>query len=90
MLDDLVPVYDTTLLTQSKTFWIDNTLYRYSHRLDSVKHPQYLFEPLPGQKKTATLKLNRNGVVRRVQEVPSLRKQHNALIRNGAIQQSLF
>jgi hypothetical protein len=79
-----------TLLTQSKTFSIDGTLYRYSHKSDSIKSPQYFFEPLPQQKKTATLKLSKDKVLRRCYEIPGLRNQHHAQIVAAGIQQSLF
>lgn len=79
-----------TLLTQSKTFSIDGTLYRYSHKTESVLYAQYYFEPLPQQRKTAALKLSKDKVLRRCYEVPSLYRQHNATIQGEVIQQSLF
>jgi hypothetical protein len=79
-----------TLLTQSKTFSIDGTLYRYSHKSDSIKSPHYFFEPLSHQKKTATLKANKDKVLRHCYEVPSLYCQHQAQITDKAIQQALF
>ena len=79
-----------TLLTQSKTFSIDGTLYRYSHKTESVLHAQYYFEPLPQQRKTATLKLSRDKVLRRCYEAPSLYRQHHAQVTDKTIQQSLF
>jgi hypothetical protein len=48
------------------------------------------FRPLPRQSKTADLKLNRDKVLRRCYEVPSLYKQHTAEITNNSIQLSLF
>lgn len=79
-----------TLLNQSDTYSIDTTLYRYSHVSDSLKSPQYTFIPLPRQRKKATLKLNRDKVVRLVYVVPSLRNQHQASISSGFIQLNLF
>jgi len=79
-----------TLLNQSDTYCIQGIIYRYSHRSDSVKSPQFIFNPLPKQRKTATLKLNRDKVVSLVYVVPSLRNKHSAHITSGAIQQSLF
>lgn len=79
-----------TLLTQSKTFSIGGVLYRYSHKTESVLYAQYFFEPLPQQRKTATLKLSRDRVLLRCYEVPSLRNQHHAKISGDSIQQSLF
>lgn len=79
-----------TLLTQSKTFLIDGILYRYSHKTESVLYAQYYFEPLPQQRKTATLKLSKDKVLRRCYEAPSLRNQHHATIQGEVIQQALF
>jgi hypothetical protein len=79
-----------TLLTQGKVFQIDGTLYRYLYAFGSIKHTQYLFRPLPAQRKTADLRLNRDKVLRKVYEVPGLYRQHHAVVSDGAIQQSLF
>ena len=87
---DLHLINCVTLLTQSKTYQIDGTLYRYLYSEGTIKHPQYLFRPLPAQKKTADLKLNRGKVLRKVYEVPALYRQHNALVTIQGIQQSLF
>ena len=89
-MNDLQLINCTTLLTQSKTYSIDGTLYRYLSSTDSIKHKQYLFRPLPAQKKTADLKLNRDKVLRFVYEVPSLYGQHNVTVTTEVIQQSLF
>ncbi len=90
MVNDRKLINCPTLLTQSKTYQIDGTLYRYLYSEGSIKHTQYLFRPLPAQKKTADLKLNRDKVLRKVYEVPSLYRQHHAVVSDGAIQQSLF
>ena len=79
-----------TLLTQSKTFSIDGTLYRYSHKTDSIKSPQYYFEPLPRQRKTSTIRLTRSKVLMHCYEAPTLYNQHNAQITPVAVQGSLF
>jgi hypothetical protein len=79
-----------TLLTMSKTYLIDGTLYRYLTSSESIKHTQYYFRPLPRQSKTADLKLNRDKVLRKVYEIPLLYNQHLATITTTAIQQSLF
>jgi hypothetical protein len=79
-----------TLLTMSKTYWIDGTLYRYLTSSGSIKHTQYYFRPLPRQSKTADLKLNRDKVLSRCYEIPSLYNQHTAEITNNSIQLSLF
>lgn len=79
-----------TLLTQSKTFSIGGVLYFYSHKTESVLYAQYFFKPLPQQRKTATLKLSRDKVLRHCYEVPSLYRQHHAQITDLGIQQALF
>ncbi|TBR56562.1 hypothetical protein B4U84_29275 [Westiellopsis prolifica IICB1] len=89
-MDDLQLVHCVTLLTQSKTYSIDGTLYRYLYSTGSIRHTQYLFTPLPGQRKKADLQLNRNKVLCRVYEVPSLYRQHFCTMTDEAIQQSLF
>jgi hypothetical protein len=89
-MNDLHLISCITLLTQAKTYQIDGTLYRYLYSEGSIKHTQYLFRPLPTQRKTADLKLNRDKVLRKVYEVPSLYRQHSATVTDTAIQQSLF
>ncbi|MBW4635778.1 MAG: hypothetical protein KME30_29035 [Iphinoe sp. HA4291-MV1] len=90
LLDDLQLVQCVTLLTQNKVYSIDGTLYRYLYSNGSIKHPQYLFRPLPRQRKSADLQLNKNKVLRRVFEVPSLYGQHNAVVTDSIAQLSLF
>jgi hypothetical protein len=89
-MNDLELVHCTTLLTQSKTYSIDGTLYRYLYKSDSIRHTQYLFRPLPSQRKRADLQLNRAKVLRKVYEVPGLYRQHLATQTSETIQQSLF
>jgi hypothetical protein len=79
-----------TLLTQKKTYQIDGMLYRYLYSEGSIKHTQYLFRPLPMQRKKGDLKLNRDKVLRSVYEVPSLYDQHRATQTDTAVQMSLF
>jgi hypothetical protein len=88
-MENLRLISCVTLLTQNKTFSIDGTLYRYSHKSDG-QHTQYYFIPLAQQRKTATLKLNKNKVMLLCYEVPSLYNQHHATVQNEVIQQSLF
>ncbi|RCJ42495.1 hypothetical protein A6770_34620 [Nostoc minutum NIES-26] len=89
-MTDLQLVRCVTLLTQSKTYSIDGILYRYLYSNGTVKHTQYMFRPLPRQRKSADLQLNRDKVLRLVYEVPSLYNQHQATQTATAIQQSLF
>ncbi|MBW4635401.1 MAG: hypothetical protein KME30_26960 [Iphinoe sp. HA4291-MV1] len=90
MLNELELIGCVTLLTQSKTYSIDGVLYRYLYSSSSIKYTQYLFRPLPAQRKTADLQLNKSKVLRKVYEVPSLYGQHRATMTSTAIQQSLF
>ncbi|WDD30204.1 hypothetical protein PQG02_00450 (plasmid) [Nostoc sp. UHCC 0926] len=90
MMIDKELVGCVTLLSQSKTYFIDGTLYRYLSSSDSIRYTQYYFRPLARQSKTADLKLNRDKVLRRCYEVPSLYKQHTAEINHNSIQLSLF
>ena len=69
---NLIKVYDTTLLSSSKVYQIDGTLSRYLGDEDSIKHPQYLFVPLPNQKKKASFRLNRNKLMTRCYEVEGM------------------
>ncbi|MCP6758361.1 MAG: hypothetical protein NHB32_06170 [Fischerella sp. CENA71] len=89
-MSDLQLVHCVTLLTQSKTYSIDGVLYRYLYSSGSIKHTQYLFRPLPAQRRKADLQLNRDKVLRKVYEVPSLYNQHFCTMTDTAIQQSLF
>jgi hypothetical protein len=77
-----------TLLTENKTFSIDGMLYRYSGKSDT-QHTQYYFTPLPQQRKTTTLKLNKNKVMLLCYEVSDL-YNHYVAASGEVIQQSLF
>lgn len=79
-----------TLLTQSKTYQIDGTLYRYLYSTDSIKHTQYIFRPLPSQNKRADLRLNKDKLLQKVYEAPGLYRQHRATMTDRAIQHSFF
>ena len=82
-------VYDTTMLTQGKVYQIDGTFYRYRYRTDSILHPQFIFAPIGGQRKTAELSLNRNKVHTRVWLVEGVPLNVEAA-GNKAIQLTLF
>ena len=69
---NLIKVYDTTLLSSSKVYQIDGTLSRYLGDEGTIKHPQYLFLPLPNQKKKASFRLNRNKLMTRCYEVEGM------------------
>lgn len=51
METNLIKVYDATLLSSSKVYQINGTLCRYLGDAGSIQHPQYLFLPLPNQRK---------------------------------------
>lgn len=69
---NLIKVYDTTLLSSSKVYQINGTLSRYLGDEGTIKHPQYLFVPLPNQKKKASFRLNRNKLMTRCYEVEGM------------------
>ncbi|WP_313888522.1 hypothetical protein [Nostoc spongiaeforme] len=50
-MNNLNPVYDSTLLTNSKVYQIDRTLYQYLYQTGTREHPKYHFRPLAGQRK---------------------------------------
>ncbi|BAY27548.1 hypothetical protein NIES2100_73730 [Calothrix sp. NIES-2100] len=61
-MKDLERVYDTTLLSSGRIYQIDGILCRFLFDKGSIKHPQYHFEPLPGQRKQSRIILNRQKV----------------------------
>ncbi|MBG1262260.1 hypothetical protein [Nostoc commune] len=72
---NLIKVYDTTLLSSSKVYQINGTLSRYLGDEGSINHPQYLFVPLPNQKKKVSFRLNRNKLMTRCYEVEGMTYQ---------------
>ena len=89
-MQELKAVRDCTLLNQSSVYSIEGVLFKFRHQSDSISHPQFTFEPLAGQRKTAPLKLNQDKVRRKVFEVPSLYRQIEASVTSQAIQLTLF
>ena len=69
---NLIKVYDPTLLSSSKVYQINGTLSRYLGDEGSIQHPQYLFAPLPNQKKKASFRLNRNKLMTLCYEVEGM------------------
>jgi hypothetical protein len=88
----LIEIYEPSQLSVSKVYQIDGTLYRFLYKCphSRMDHPQWCFEPLPGQRKISTLKLNQNKVRRGIQEVPNMILTRTETATNEAIQQSLF
>lgn len=72
METNLIKVYDATLLSSSKVYQINGTLCRYLGDSGTIQHPQYLFLPLPNQKKKASFRLNRNKLMTRCYEVEGM------------------
>ncbi|MEH1922861.1 hypothetical protein [Nostoc sp.] len=71
-LSNLTLVNDSTLLSRSKVYQIDRTLYKFLYETDSIRAPQYVFKPLPGQRKVANLQLNHRALTRRVYVVEGM------------------
>ena len=65
METNLIKVYDATLLSSLKVYQINGTLCRYLGDTGTIQHPQFLFSPLPNQKKKASFRLNRNKLMTR-------------------------
>jgi hypothetical protein len=89
----LEPIYEPAQLSTRKVYQIKGTLYRFLYKCpySRADHPQWCFEPLPGQRKSTTLKLNQNKVRSGIYEVPGMvASRKSEVISNDAIQQSLF
>ncbi|MHC5771365.1 MAG: hypothetical protein ACYTXI_38550 [Nostoc sp.] len=69
---NLIKVYDSTLLSSSKVYQINGTHCRYLGDEGTIQHPQYLFLPLPNQRKKASFRLNRNKLMTRCYEVEGM------------------
>jgi hypothetical protein len=59
-------INDTTLLSKTRVYQINRTLYKFVTSTTDVGAPQYFFKPLPNQRKKANLRLNQANVKRRV------------------------
>lgn len=88
-MNNLVRVYDSTLLTQSKVFQIDRNLYQYSHKRGTIKAPQYVFKPLAGQRKKSDLVLNHRQLTNKCYEVQGM-SVNVSVISQESLQLSLF
>jgi hypothetical protein len=86
-------IYDAAQLSKSKVYQLNGTIYRFTCKCPyaRIDHPQWLFEPLNGQRTKATLKLNsskiRSGCLTEV--VGMIADRKSEVIPQG-IQQSLF
>jgi len=81
-------VYDSTLLSSIKVYQIDGILYRFIYKTGSIKHPQYLFRPLSGQRKKADLTLNHAKLISRCNEVEGMSAR--AEVFGNVVQMSLL
>jgi ribonuclease HIII len=89
-MQELIRVHDSTLLTQSKIYQIDRTLYQFSHRSSTDSGSKYYhFKPLSGQRKKATLVLNHNKLITRCYELEGA-KINSSVISQESLQLSIF
>jgi hypothetical protein len=88
-MKNLNRVYDSTLLTQSKVYQIDRTLYQYLYKTGTIQAPQFIFRPLAGQRKKADLKLNHKALTTRCYEVEGVTTKSSVLSQES-LQLSIF
>ncbi|WP_414546568.1 hypothetical protein [Nostoc sp. CCY0012] len=88
-MNNLNKVYDSTLLTQSRVYQIDRTLYKYLYKIGTGTAPQYIFRPLAGQRKKADLKLNHKALMSRCYEVQGMSTKSSVLSQES-LQLSIF
>ncbi|BAY95670.1 MULTISPECIES: hypothetical protein [unclassified Tolypothrix] len=88
-MKNLNRVYDSTLLTQSKVYQIDRTLYQYRYSTGTIQAPQYIFRPLAGQRKKADFKLNHKALTTRCYEVEGA-KINSSVLSQESLQLSIF
>jgi hypothetical protein len=88
-MNNLSRVYDSTLLTNSKVYQIDRTLYHYLFKTGTIQHPKYHFRPLDGQRKKADLLLNHKALITRCYEVSGM-IINARVISQSSLQLSIF
>ncbi|MBD2415703.1 hypothetical protein FACHB389_25710 [Nostoc calcicola FACHB-389] len=88
-MNNLSRVYDSTLLTNSKVYQIDRTLYQYLFKTGTIQHPKYHFRPLSGQRKKADLLLNHKALTTRCYEVNGM-STNARVISQESLQLSIF
>lgn len=88
-MNNLNRVYDSTLLSKSKVYQIDRTLYQYLYQTGTIKAPQYVFRPLSGQRKKADLTLNHKALTTRCYEVGGM-STNVSVISQESLQLSIF
>ncbi|UKP01364.1 hypothetical protein [Nostoc sp. UHCC 0870] len=88
-MKNLNRVYDSTLLTQSKVYQIERTLYQYLYKTGTIQAPQFIFRPLAGQRKKADLRLNHKALTTRCYEVEGVTTK-SSVISQESLQLSIF
>ncbi|WP_416212829.1 hypothetical protein [Nostoc sp. LEGE 12450] len=86
---NLIKVYDSTLLSSSKVYQINGTHCRYLGDEGTIQHPQYLFLPLPNQRKKASFRLNRSKLMTRCYEVEGM-TYNKPVVQDNSQQLQLF
>lgn len=88
-MKNLNRVYDSTLLSQSKVYQIDRTMYQYLYKTGTIQAPQFIFRPLAGQRKKADLRLNHKALTTRCYEVEGVTTKSSVLSQES-LQLSIF
>jgi hypothetical protein len=88
----LTRITESTLLNRSNVYQIEDTIYRFLYTDGSIQHPHLMFEPLPGQRKKADLKLSYNRFITccYCYEIEDLKVDAISTISDKAIQLKLF
>jgi hypothetical protein len=91
MMQQLQPVFCSTELQGGAVYQIEGVLYKYlySDPYARIDHPRFKFVPLPGQRRTADLILNKNNI-RKAYLVPGYRAAQVSMVTEKAVQMSLF
>ncbi|MHC0067674.1 hypothetical protein ACWATR_33075 [Nostoc sp. UIC 10890] len=89
METNFIKVYDATLLSSSKVYQINGTHCRYLGDAGTIQHPQYLFLPLPNQRKKVSFRLNRNKLMTRCYEVEGM-TYNKPVVQDNSQQLQLF
>ncbi|MBU7584452.1 MAG: hypothetical protein KAF91_16315 [Nostoc sp. TH1S01] len=88
-MNNLNLVYGSTLLSSSKVYQIDRTLYQYLDQTGTREHPKYHFRPLAGQRKKTDLLLNHKSLTTRCYEVAGM-STSASVISQESLQLSIF
>ncbi|MBD2303038.1 hypothetical protein [Nostoc sp. FACHB-190] len=88
-MNNLSLIQCSTLLSCRQTYQIKGVLYRFVIQDGSIKHPQFIFRPLPGQGKKADLKLNRQKLLSQCYVVPGMSAKAEVM-NTQVVQMKLF